>query len=102
MSDITYSQAHSLGLPKARELAKQWSDQAAQKMGLSCKYQESGERDTLAFERSGVTGTIMVTGTSLDLDIKLGMMMKPFKAMIEGEVAKSLGRMIEKASGSQA
>lgn len=98
MSDITYSRAHTLGLPKARELAKQWSTQAEQELGLHCQYQESAERDTVVFERAGVTGTIVVTDASLDLDVKLGLMMKPFKGMIESEVAKNLNRMIEKAS----
>ena len=55
---------------------------------------------TLTFERSGVKGTMQVSGTHFDLQVKLGMMMSAFKPMIEAEVTKNLGRMIEKASGS--
>ena len=47
----------------------------------------------------GVTGLMTVTGTSFDLDVKLGMMMKAFKPMIESEIAKNLGRIIDRASG---
>jgi len=99
MSDVKFQQNHTLGLPKARELAKKWAEGPAQKMGLSCTHTEGADEDTLAFERSGVTGTMKVTGTSFDIDIKLGMMMKAFKPMIEAEISKGFSRMIEKASG---
>ncbi len=99
MSDVNYQQSHNLGLEKARELAKQWVEGAAGKMGLSCDYQEGPEQDHITFERMGVKGTMKVTGTEFDLQVKLGMMMAAFKPMIEAEVSKSLGRIIDKASG---
>jgi len=99
MSDVNYQQSHNLGLEKARELAKQWVEGAAGKMGLSCDYQEGPEQDQITFERMGVKGTMKVTGTEFDLQVKLGMMMAAFKPMIEAEVSKSLGRIIDKASG---
>jgi len=99
MSDVKFQQSHTLGLPKARELAKQWAEGPAQKLGLSCKHTEGAEEDTINFERMGVNGTMKVTGTSFDINIKLGMMMAAFKPMIEAEISKNFGRMIEKASG---
>jgi putative polyhydroxyalkanoate system protein len=99
MSDVTFQQAHTLGLEKARELAKQWTNDAAKSMGLDCKHVEGAEADTITFERMGVNGVMTVTGTNFDLNIKLGMMMSAFKPMIEGEIRKNLGRIIDKASG---
>lgn len=99
MSDVKFSQAHTLGLEKARELAKQWAEDSAKKMGLDCKHTEGADKDTISFERMGVNGLMTVTGTSFDLEVKLGMMMKAFKPMIESEIAKNLGRIIDKASG---
>lgn len=99
MSDINYQQSHTLGLEKARTLAKEWVAGAAGQLGLSCDYQEGAEQDTVTFERMGVKGTMQVSGTEFDLQIKLGMMMAPLKPMIEAEVNKSLGRIIEKAQG---
>ena len=99
MSDVKFSQAHTLGREKARELAKQWAEDSAKKMGLECKHTEGADQDTITFERMGVNGLMTVTGTSFDLDVKLGMMMKAFKPMIESEIAKNLGRIIDKASG---
>lgn len=102
MSDIKYQQAHDLGLDKARELAQQWMDDAAKKLGLSCQHVRGDAQDTITFERMGVNGTMLVSGTGFDLDIKLGMMMSAFKPLIEAEVAKNLGRIIDQASGTQA
>ena len=99
MSDVNYQQSHTLGLDKARELAKQWVEGAAGKMGLTCDYQEGADQDTVTFERMGVKGAMKVSGTEFDLQVKLGMMMAAFKPMIEAEVSKSLGRIIDKASG---
>ena len=100
MSDVQFQQAHNLGLPKARELAQRWADGAAAKMGLTCKHQEGAEQDVIAFERSGVNGTMTVTANSFDVNIKLGLMMKAFKPMIEAELAKNVSRMVEKGAVS--
>ena len=98
MSDIKFQQSHSLGFDKARELAGQWMAEASQKMGLNCQCVQGEQADTITFERSGVNGTLRVSGDAFDLNIKLGMMMAAFKPMIEAEVSKNLGRIIEKAS----
>lgn len=99
MSDINFQKSHELGLEKARELAKEWMQGAAKQLGLDCKHTEGAEQDTITFERMGVTGLMTVTGTSFDLNVKLGMMMAAFKPIVEAEIAKNLGRIIEKASG---
>jgi putative polyhydroxyalkanoate system protein len=102
MSDITYQHSHTLGMDKARALANDWVEDTARKMGLTCKHEQGADHDTISFERMGVHGTMLVSPTSFDLSIKLGMMMKAFKPMIEAEVSKNLTRIIDKASGSQA
>jgi len=102
MSEVRYERDHTLGLEKARELAKEWANGAARQMGLECQHTEGAEQDVLTFERMGVTGTMTVTGTRFELLVKLGLMMAAFKPMIEAEVAKNLGRIIDKASGTQA
>jgi putative polyhydroxyalkanoate system protein len=102
MSDIKFQQSHDLGMDKARDLAVKWIEDASKKMGLSCKHVQGDQQDTITFERMGVNGTMLVSGTSFDLNVKLGMMMAAFKPMIEAEISKNLGRIIDKASGTQA
>jgi putative polyhydroxyalkanoate system protein len=99
MSEVKFQQAHTLGLEKARALAKQWADDSAKQLGLSCKHVEGAEQDTVTFERLGVNGVMTVSATNFDLKVKLGMMMAAFKPIIESEISKNLGRIIEKASG---
>ena len=60
MSDVTYQRSHTLGLEKARELAKEWVGNAAGQLGLTCDYQEGGEQDTVTFERMGVKRWILM------------------------------------------
>lgn len=99
MSDIKMQHAHTLGLDKARELAKEWVNGAAKQLGLNCQHVEGAEQDTITFERMGINGLMTVTGTSFDLNIKIGMVMAAFKPIIEAEINKNLSRIIEKASG---
>lgn len=99
MSDIKMQHAHTLGLDKARELAKEWVNGAAKQLGLNCQHVEGAEQDTITFERMGINGLMTVTGTSFDLNIKIGMVMAAFKPIIEAEINKNLTRIIEKASG---
>jgi len=100
MSDVTFQQSHTLGLDKARELAAQWVATSAAQLGLNCDHQQGAYQDTITFERMGVKGTMKVTGTEFDLQVKLGMMMAAFKPMVEAEIAKNLGRLIDKAQGA--
>lgn len=99
MSDVKVHHAHTLGLDKARELARQWAEEGATKMGLKCSHDEGAEQDVIHFERMGVHGTMTVTATDFDLHIKLGMMMAAFKPLIESEIARNLDRIIQKAGG---
>lgn len=99
MSEVHYERSHTLGLEKARQLARDWVGEAAHKLGLSCQHQEGAEQDTITFERMGVHGVMKVSATEFDLKVKLGMMMAAFKPIVEAEIAKNLGRIIEKAEG---
>jgi putative polyhydroxyalkanoate system protein len=93
MADIDYQHAHTLGLDKARELALQWMNEGAQQLGLNCQHTPGEAQDTITFERMGVKGTMVVSGTNFDLKVKLGMMMAAFKPMIEAELARNMARL---------
>lgn len=102
MSDIKLQQAHTLGLAKARQLAQDWMDEGAQKLGLSCQREQGDTQDTIRFERLGVNGHMVVSGDHFDLQVKLGMMMSAFKPLIEAEIAKNLAQVVQQASGDRA
>jgi putative polyhydroxyalkanoate system protein len=93
MADIDYQQAHTLGLEKARELALRWMNEGAQQLGLNCHHLTGETQDTITFERMGVKGTMVVSGSNFDLKVKLGMMMAAFKPMIEAELARNMAKL---------
>lgn len=99
MSQIHQRFEHGLGLPQARALAQAWVQKAAPALGLSVQHTQGDQEDMIRFERSGVNGALRVSGSVLEVDIQLGLMMKPLKPMIEAEVQKGLARAIEKAAG---
>ncbi|RYX96082.1 MAG: polyhydroxyalkanoic acid synthase [Comamonadaceae bacterium] len=103
MPDIQIERAHTLGLAEARKVAIQWAQQAEKKFDMECSYEESegGEQgkegkgsDLLTFSRSGVSGTLAVTGEHFELNAKLGFLLGAFKERIEAEISKNLDELI--------
>ncbi len=102
MADIKIQRTHALGLDKARVLAQEWMDDAAQKLGLTCKLVAGTTEDVINFERMGVSGKMTVRPDAFELDAKLGIMMAAFKPMVEAEIEKNLSRILAKAEGGNA
>ena len=50
--------------------------------------------DTIAFERSGVSGTLTVAGDSFELRAKLGFLLSAFSARIEDEISSNLDALL--------
>lgn len=98
MADIHIARAHGMSLAQARRSAQLWAEKARQKFDLQCSYEEGKadtEADLLTFTRSGVSGTLTVTGELFELQAKLGFMLGAFKDRIEAEIVKSLDALID-------
>ena len=98
MTDIHMQREHTLGLPAARKLAGEWIGQAETRLGMSCTYVEGAVLDEIAFERSGVSGTVQVTEDRFVLDAELGFLLGAFKDKIETEVARRLDKLLAQAA----
>jgi putative polyhydroxyalkanoate system protein len=94
MADIHIQRNHQLGLAGARKVAWQWAEQAEGDFGMECTYEEGGESDEVAFSRSGVSGTLLVTADHFALDAKLGFLLGAFRERIEGEIVKNLDQLL--------
>ncbi len=97
MPDIQIEREHALGLAEARKVAIEWAQQAETKFDMECSYAESEEgegSDLLTFSRSGVSGTLAVTGERFELNAKLGFLLGAFKERIEAEISKNLDELI--------
>jgi len=86
MSDISFTQEHSLSPPAARAAAQSVADKLSEKYGLQCRW----EGDVLRFERSGVEGALTLGEREAALRIKLGFLMGAFASTIEQKVVESM------------
>lgn len=90
MSEISIRREHRLGLPRARELAAKWAEDAEEQFGMSCRVEQGTEADCIRFARPGVEGTLTVAGDRFELYVKLGTLLAGFRKRIETEVEKNL------------
>ena len=97
MSDIHIERNHTLGIERAREVARQWLDQAERDYGMECRYSEGWECDVAQFARPGAEGTLRVTADAFTLDMTLGFLMNAFSSQIEEKVTRNLDELLGEA-----
>ena len=71
MADISLQRKHKLGLKKAKEAAQKVADELAESFDMESEW----AGNTLNFERSGVSGQLVVTKDGVTVDAKLGFLL---------------------------
>jgi len=94
MAHISIHRKHELGLQGAREQVEKIAENLKEK--LNSEY--TWEGNTLKFKRSGASGTIDVSDNSFDLEIKLGLALRPMKGMIEKTILDNLDQAMNENS----
>lgn len=94
MPDLHIHRDHHLGLPRAREIAFAWAEQAEREFDMNCTYAEGPTEDEVSFSRSGVSGTLRVTARAFELDARLGFLLGAFKDKIEAEIVRNLDELL--------
>ena len=94
MAQIHIQREHQLGLAGARKIAWQWAEQAETDFDMACTYEEGDDGDEVQFSRSGVSGTLKVSGEHFELEAQLGFLLGAFKDRIEGEIVKNLDALL--------
>lgn len=102
MPDIHIVRDHALGLKAARKVAFQWAEQVEAEFDMECEYEEGDDGDTVRFSRSGVNGTLEVSGAHFELDAKLGFLLGAFKDRIEAEIVRNLDELLQAQSPKKA
>ena len=101
MSKIHVVRAHRLGLPAARAEIERIAARVRDEYGAQYHW----NADTLHFKRSGLSGRIAVDEASIDLTIKLGLLLTPMKSQIEDRLTRktdeALVRYQPKSGGGQ-
>jgi putative polyhydroxyalkanoate system protein len=86
MSDIHFVRQHSSTIAEAKKKVQQVANRLAEEYDLESEW----EGNTLHFTRSGVDGHIAVTAKEVTLDVKLGFLLRAFKATFEHHIARNL------------
>jgi putative polyhydroxyalkanoate system protein len=92
--DIHIEREHSLGLAAARKLAFRWAEEAEERLGMECVYEEGRAGDLVTFTRTGVNGELKVTKDRFELDARLGVLLGAFRERIEAEIVKNLDALL--------
>jgi putative polyhydroxyalkanoate system protein len=90
MSEIRYKREHHLSIKEARKIAQK----AADDLGKEYELVSEWEGDTLHFRRSGVDGHMHVTPHYIDLNVKLGFLLRPFRSAFERHIERNLDTML--------
>lgn len=90
MSDIHFKRTHPLTLAQAKRVVQKTADDLADEYGLQSEWNGG----TLGFNRAGVNGTIQVTESTIELQVKLGLLFKPFQAKFEKQIAHRLDELL--------
>lgn len=94
MPDIHITRDHALGLTTARKLAFRWAEEAEERMGMECVYEEGKTSDLVTFTRPGCNGELKVTKEAFILDARLGVLLGVFKDKIESAIVDNLDRLL--------
>jgi putative polyhydroxyalkanoate system protein len=86
VANISIRRDHGLPHAKAVEAANRIAMQLQKEYGVLSRWQGS----TLHFERTGLTGTLELSGSKLELEIHLGFLMSAFRERISEAVEQTL------------
>lgn len=94
MPELKIERAHTLGLTGARAVAERWREQAEQEWGMTCASEPGDSSDCMRFERSGVSGSLTVTASQFDLQLKLGFLLGAYSSKIEEKIRANLDELL--------
>jgi putative polyhydroxyalkanoate system protein len=102
MAQIRIRRDHPLGLTKARKVAWQWAEDVERDFDMECTVVEGDGEDVVEFTRTGVSGTLRVTGDVFELEAKLGLLLGAFASTIEERIERNLDDLLAGQGGSVA
>ena len=75
-------------------MAEQWVKEARSQFDLRCEVITGSDSDEVRFSRSGLSGTLEVSGQHFRMQAQLGFLLSAFKERIESEIGRNLDRLI--------
>lgn len=90
MSTIKVKREHQLGADSARATV----EKLAQKLKKDLDADYHWEGSTLKFARSGASGQIDVTDDTVEVEVKLGMLLRPLKGSIQKTIEDEIDQYL--------
>jgi len=88
MAEIHIERAHTLGKEAAWAAALRVAERMKEKAQVN--YRVLG--DTIEFERTGASGRIVVEAERIIAEVKLGLLLRPMRGVIEGKIDEYFSR----------
>ena len=85
------SKVFTMSKKKLRKQLQEIADELTDELQLHCEWQSD---DCLDFQRSGAAGQINIGEDEIEVTLKLGMLLRPFRGNIEKELEKMLDKHI--------
>ncbi|MEN8165984.1 MAG: polyhydroxyalkanoic acid system family protein [Pseudomonadota bacterium] len=90
MANINIKRQHSLGRTTARDRVQEIANSLQDKL----KAKWSWDGDSLNFQRSGASGSVIVGDDFVEFKVKLGLLLSPMKGTIEDAIQQQLDRSL--------
>lgn len=95
MSDIVVRRTHGMTLKKARLAAEDIATKLDEEFDLDYAW----DGNTLEFRRTGVSGSLEVSRREVEISLRLGFLMLPFRSRIEQEIHAYFDEHFGKSAG---
>jgi putative polyhydroxyalkanoate system protein len=86
MSDIKIRRSHAMPHDKARHAAEKMAKRLQKEFDLDYEW----DGDVLVFERTGVNGELTVSSRHVEMEVKLGFLLRMMKPTIEKRINENL------------
>jgi len=90
MTSIHITRTHRLDRETIHNKVQQLADKLAKDLSVEYKW----EKDRLVFKRSGASGVIRIGEQELEIEVKLGLMLRPLKGSIEKSITEYLDQRL--------
>lgn len=90
MTTIHITRSHQLDQDTVRNKVQELADLLGDKLSADYKWQE----DRLVFNRSGASGFVRLGNHELEVEVKLGMLLRPLKGTIEKSITDYLDQRL--------
>lgn len=91
MANVHMVRPHNLGKEQALEAAKKVADRLRDKAQINYTV----EGDVIRFSRTGAKGTLKVSETEVEVDVEIGLALRPMKGLIESKMGEYFDRYLK-------